>query len=448
MDASLHSMAAEIEQKTHRVNELESQNEYLRTRDEMLQQILNSRTWRLSQRLARLLGKSKPAKDATLSALPTAPQGIALPTVKKNVLIIDEFVPAHDRDAGSRTLHDYILLLLDKGYGVIILPSSGEYSPYGEIYAQLGVPVLWGEWYTAHWQAWAVENNEAFAAIWLNRPHVATQYIDFFREKFSAPVLYYGHDLHFLRAAREYEITGSPMALAAADRLRPVELALVEKADCALFPSPVETAYVQQLIPGACVQTLPAYISKDIREKPFTLANRSGLLFVGNFHHPPNVDAIEWMLSEIIPLVHRALPGVPVYIAGGHPTEDMQTLAAALPEVKILGHLPEEELDALYGQCRLCVAPLRYGAGIKGKLISAMERGLPLVSTAVGTEGIAGCEDAVAQADTAEEFAAAICSLYDDETALARMAHNAYGCLQAQFSPEAAWDSLQKAMEV
>lgn len=447
MEALLHSWAAEIEQKTHRVNELESQNDYLRTRDEMLQKVLASRTWRLAQGLGSLFKKNKQIQNDVSQNQLSVPQGIVLSADKKTVFIIDEFIPAYDRDAGSRTLHDYILLLLAKGYGVVILPQSGAYSEYAGLYESMGVPVLWGEWYAANWQAWAMENSGAFAAIWLNRPHVATQYIDFFKEKMAAPVLYYGMDLHFLREMREFEVTGSPFALAATDRMRPLELELVQKADCALFPSPVETEYLKKLLPSARLAVLPAYIVKDVNETPYTLQGRNGLLFVGNYNHRPNIDAVEWLLEEIMPVVHKSLPEVPVLIAGGNPTENMHALAAQTPGAQVLGHLPEKQLDALYEQCRLCVAPLRYGAGIKGKLISAMEQGLPVVSTSVGTEGIERCERAVAQADTAVDLAKAICQLYNDEAALAKMAKNAYGCLQGQFSQEVAWETLQKAME-
>ena len=115
---------------------------------------------------------------------------------------------------------------------------------------------------------------------------------------------------------------------------------------------------------------------------------REGLLFVGGFAHPPNADAVLWFAREIFPLIRRELPDVKFYVAGSKVTDEIKALEETESGIIIKGFVSEEELAQLYGQCRVVVVPLRYGAGVKGKVVEAIYNGAPIVTTSTGAEGI------------------------------------------------------------
>ena len=118
---------------------------------------------------------------------------------------------------------------------------------------------------------------------------------------------------------------------------------------------------------------------------------------MGGFGHPPNLDAVLWFAREIFPLVLEEEPEMVWHIVGGNPPEEVQALASE--RIQVHGYIPDEELNALYRQVRLVVAPLRYGAGVKGKVVECIYHQCPLLTTAAGVEGLPqeGYEFAVAE---------------------------------------------------
>ena len=112
---------------------------------------------------------------------------------------------------------------------------------------------------------------------------------------------------------------------------------------------------------------------------------RSGLLFVGGYEHEPNVDAVQWFCAEVLPLIEATTGPLPVTLAGSRPTEVVRKLASA--SISIPGWV--EDLSPLYERARVVIAPLRWGAGVKGKVGEAMAYGVPVVTTTIGAEGIA-----------------------------------------------------------
>jgi glycosyltransferase involved in cell wall biosynthesis len=137
------------------------------------------------------------------------------------------------------------------------------------------------------------------------------------------------------------------------------------------------------------------------------------LLFVAGFGHPPNVDAARWLCAEIMPRVRARIPGAKLRLVGASPTAEVLALADALTEVT--GAVSEEELLASYRRARVAVVPLRFGAGIKSKVVEALQQGLPLVTTTVGAQGLAGLERVAAVADEPEAIATALVRLMQDD---------------------------------
>jgi glycosyltransferase involved in cell wall biosynthesis len=170
---------------------------------------------------------------------------------------------------------------------------------------------------------------------------------------------------------------------------------------------------------------------------------REGLLFVGSFNHPPNRDAVDWLMKDILPIVRRSLPDAPTFIVGSNPTPEVKAFADG--DVEILGWV--KDLSSLYARARLFVAPLRYGAGIKGKIGESAAYGLPVVSTSIGAEGLElRPEHEIVVADGTEAFAAAIVRLYNDPELWHEIASKSPRAIASQCSPAVVQRQLVQAL--
>jgi glycosyltransferase involved in cell wall biosynthesis len=151
----------------------------------------------------------------------------------------------------------------------------------------------------------------------------------------------------------------------------------------------------------------------------FDFAVRSGLIFIGGYGHTPNVDAAQWLCNEIMPIVWRTHPGIGVTLLGNQPPLSVQRLRS--DRVTVTGFV--RDVTGFFEEARLFVAPLRYGAGMKGKVGQALSYGLPVVTTSVGADGYALIDDENCLiADDTRSFAAAIVRLYDDRERWLRFA--------------------------
>ena len=142
-------------------------------------------------------------------------------------------------------------------------------------------------------------------------------------------------------------------------------------------------------------------------------------MFVGGFQHPPNVDAVEYFLDEILPLIVCRLPDIQVHIVGSNMPATLR--ARAIRNVHVHGFV--RDLDQLYSRVRLTIAPLRYGAGVKGKVNQSMAHGVPVVATTPATEGMHLVHETdVLVADTASDFADSVVRLHENEELWRRIA--------------------------
>ncbi len=367
---------------------------------------------------------------------------------KRIVLVVDHYVPTWDRDAGSRTTYQYIRMLLDKGYEVKFLGDNFLHEePYSSTLEQMGVEILYGaSMQTGIWD-WIRDHAQELHFAYLNRPHIASKYIDFIREHTQLKVIYYGHDLHYLREMREYMLTGDAGIKESSDYWRSVELGLLYKADQSYYPSQVEVDAVHEIDPDIRVKAITAYVYEsfgDGGERDY--AKRRDILFVGGFSHPPNKDAVIWFAGNVWPQV-RERTGARFIIVGSHPDDEIMALSDEAAGIDVRGYVSDEELAGLYGSCRMAAVPLRYGAGVKGKVIEALYYGLPVVTTSVGAEGIADAQSVMEIADSPDELADTIARLYGDTAALGEMSRRALGYVRRHHSIDAVWDVVKADME-
>ena len=347
------------------------------------------------------------------------------------------------QDAGSRTVYEYLRLFAANGYNVKFIPDNFNRTPeYTEALQQMGIEVLYGPWYAQHWQEWVREDAAHIRFAFLNRPHISVKYVDVLRRETKARIIYYGHDLHFLREQRQYEITGDPALLESSERWRAIELSMMRKADMAYYPSKIEEEFIHSIDPEIRVKAIPAYIYSNVVTPDYQLDKRSDLMFIGGFNHTPNVDAVEWFAQEIWPKVRGRCPGIRMHILGSHPPKSIEALDA--PDFRVHGFVSDDVLATFYNECRISVVPLRYGAGIKGKVVEAMKSGIPVMTTSVGAEGIIGAEDILAIEDDADAFADRIVALYHDEEKLAAMSRTGCEYVRTHYGPENALKTIRE----
>ena len=385
---------------------------------------------------------------------------------KPCVLVIDHYVPTWDRDAGSKTTYQYIRMFLKKGYNVKLLGDNFLHEePYSTELMQMGVEILYGEDMQSGIWDWIRENQLFIDIAYLNRPHIAIKYIDFLRENTGIRCIYYGHDLHFLRLLREYELNGDIRTKRESDYWKSIEFTVMQKADMSYYPSEAEVEAIHALDPKIRVKAITAYLWEDFLPcgksgallsetgEETDYAKREGLLFVGGFAHPPNEDGVLWFVKDVFPKIREKVPDMNFYIVGSKAPEEITALGAE-PEktgIHVLGYVSDEELAALYQKTKITVVPLRYGAGVKGKVVEAIYNGAVVVTTSVGAEGIPDPERVLATVNetetelrehpeaVAESFAEAVLKLYRNDGMLAAISSETQRYIKRHYSMDAAW---------
>lgn len=359
------------------------------------------------------------------------------------ILVVEDRVPEADRNAGAAAAAQYVTLMVSMGLRVVYYPHDGQAPhPYTARLEQQGVEVLH---HPVSITEWLRENGRFLDHIWVARPYVSGHLIDQIRRDTGAPILYLTHDLHYLRELRRYALDRDPMVLDEANRVKEIELGIFGKVDGILSFSEDEARVIREVAPSATVRVLPLFFYANTPETApasgFT--RRRKLLFVGGFNHVPNVDSALWLAREIMPALWRTHPDATVDIVGAGPPAEL--LALANPRVAVLGHVPN--LTASYAEARVSVNPLRFGAGVKGKIIASLAVGLPVVTTPIGNEGIRlqdGVEALIG--DTAEAIAAHVATLLDDDARCAGLAAAGAAVIARRFSRDSARSALAEAL--
>ncbi|WP_162883949.1 glycosyltransferase [Chromatocurvus halotolerans] len=353
---------------------------------------------------------------------------------KPCVLFIDHYVPHYDKDAGSRSTFMYVKLLLSMGYRVQFMGANFfAHSPYTEALQQLGVEVLVGESIARGLDAWLAEHAPYINQIFLHRPHVAEQFLPHLKKLASCPPInFVGHDLHYLRIGREAELQSDPALQKSADSWRQREFAVFDQVDRIYYFSQAETYEIARHRPDLALRTIPLHALEDKPLPSYAPIRPTHLLFVGGFNHPPNVDAARWFVEEILPQVSAAVPDCHFHLVGSNPNSAVKALAT--DNVTVHGYVDDVALDALYRDVGLAVVPLRYGAGVKGKVLEAVQQNVPLVTTHIGTEGIPDADAVMWIADDAQAIAETVVGLLNGSINPADRMARYGGWLEQHFS--------------
>jgi GT2 family glycosyltransferase/glycosyltransferase involved in cell wall biosynthesis len=361
------------------------------------------------------------------------------PPFRRNILVIDHHVPTPDRDSGSLRMFQILRILRQLGHRVTFIPDNlANTPPYASELQRRGIEVVYHPYFKKV-RDYLTAHGSSFDAVVLSRCDFARKHIADVR--LHAPqsrIIFDTVDLHYLREDSEARLTRDPDIRRKAQEKHQLEHELIDQADETWVVSPVEQQLLQEKRPGKSVQLVSNIVDVHGSKSPFAL--RRDYLFIGGFQHRPNIDAVLFFMQKIYPLVSQRLRDAKFYIIGDKAPPEI----AALATEKIVVAGLQKDVRPFFDSVKLSVAPLRFGAGVKGKINQSMAFGVPVVATSLAAEGmgLADHED-ILVADEPEDFARALIELYESEELWNRLSENGIRKTRASYSTDTASKTLE-----
>lgn len=344
---------------------------------------------------------------------------------RPTILVIDSYVPMHDKEAGSLRLLNLLKIMLGLGFRVKFFPDNfARIEPYATELEALGVSVLHHGNDRGSAEDQLTTAFEDIDAAWICRPELASKYGNWIKNTTGAKIIYDTIDLHFVRKRRQAETESSDDDVTW--RLtRDLEVSCARASDATVVVSEIERKTLRDhdiesvfVIPTVHDMELTRGRQYEVRE---------GLLFIGGYGHPPNVDAVIWLVDHVMPIVWQTHPEIKITLLGNDPPDRVKALATF--NVRVTGYIAD--VEEFFLTHRIFVAPIRYGAGVKGKIGHALSYALPTITTSIGGEGFDFIDGRHALiADSKEAFAAAILRLYDDRALWQTLSENSEDALR------------------
>lgn len=345
----------------------------------------------------------------------------------KTILVIDIYAPCYDQESGARRIWHLLEIFKQLNYHVIFMPDNGaKETPYVPQLQTMGIEVIYTEpGYGTEPIAQLQSLLPLVDIAWICRPQLYEKYAPLIRQQQQIKLIYDTVDLHYVRLKRAGELTNHPERkieqMREWVRMQSRELKAAHEADLTIAIAESEKTILQeqQVTNLAVVSNIHQFYEG---EKP-SFESRQGLLFIGSYNHPPNLDGVQWLVQEIMPVVWQQLPELTLTLLGSNTKPEVVALAAD-PRITVTGYI--SDVTSYFLSHRVFVAPLRYGAGMKGKIGQSLEYSLPIVSTNIGIEGMNLIpEQDVLEANQTEEFARQILRVYQDQNLWQQLANNA-----------------------
>lgn len=408
-------------------------------------------SWVATGQLGRFLraDRRRRARQATRRPTPgggpgAAPRPAAPPVGGGgHMLIVEHSVPMPDRNAGARYTLSVIRALRDMGWSITMWTYERTHGgAYAADLEAMGLCVLDGRW-PGSFAEWLAQNGERLDHVVMMWPRVTLDLLPDVLRNTAARISYHGHDLHFARIALQAQRLDDPFLEHESARYLAMERQIWRVVDVSVYLSQEEADVVRRLEPEveACAISPYAFTSFGAPAAPPATAN---ILFVGGFGHPPNGDAVHWFAAEILPLVVARCPAARFVVVGSNPPPDIRALAG--PHIDVLGQIDDAALDRAYGAARVAVAPLRFGAGVKGKVVEALAKGVPIVTTPIGVQGLSGVDAFLPCSSDPAVIAEAISRLIADHDVWLRQSQAQLAHAQRYYSLEAMKLSLRAVL--
>ena len=359
------------------------------------------------------------------------------------ILWLEACVITPDQDSGSLRTLRLLRLLLKLGCKVTFAADNLlADEPYGQQLRDEGIEVLHAP-HVKSMGEYLRDHGGLYDVVTLCRHYIAIQHVDLLREHHPSTQIWFDTiDLHYLRLRRQHDIDQASATLKMAELAHREECEVISKSDLTIVLSEVEVAELANEAPDAKVAII-SNIHEVAHDRP-GFDDRSGVMFVGGFQHPPNIDAVEYYATEIWPLLTELCPDLETYIIGSRMPDSLKRLGES-KGLKMLGFV--EDLTPYYESCKLAIAPLRYGAGVKGKVNQALSYGLPVVGSPDAFEGMGLThEREVMVAETPQGFADSIAKVCDNHGLWQALSEKGGASLAGRFTPEVAEEALRTAL--
>jgi len=356
--------------------------------------------------------------------------------VGPQIMVFDDRVPTPDRDAGSARIVNILRSLARIGKPVFVpmksLPESEQF--------------LWKEGIeTANLVDYVrLIKTRNFRVAILSRPEVATGLLPSIRRADrKIKIIFDMVDAHFIRLGREYKITGNQKLAVEASRSKDRELGLARASDQVWCASEADKKAISSAVTEERLVVIPTIHALQDRAK--SPQEREGLLFIGHLAHRPNSDAVNYFMREIYPLIKQLLPSITFHIVGSGPSPEIEAYDS--DNVRVMGYVPD--INPLLQSARVFVAPLRFGAGVNGKIGEALSYGLPVVTTSIGAEGVGltSGENAMI-ADDPAEFANSVFEVYQNMELWHRLADAGYKHIENHFTPQVVGEKIEDGLRM
>ena len=361
---------------------------------------------------------------------------------QKRILVIDHHLPMPDRDSGSVRMSQILNILHRLGHRVTFVPdNAADIPPYTGELQKRGIEVVCYP-HIKTVREFLEREGSKFDVVILSRCDFAQKHMSDVR--IHAPqsrVIFDTVDLHFVRTTREAEVTRDMEIEVIARETEAKEYELIDQADETWVVSECEQELLRGERPDKSIEVVSNIVDIPGSTTPFQ--RRRDFLFIGGFQHTPNIDAVLFFMREIYPLVQPQLTDAMFYVIGDKAPPEI--IALASEKVIFTGMQPD--VRPYFESVKLSIAPLRWGAGVKGKINQSMAFGVPVVATSVAVEGmfLTNRED-ILIADTPEDFARALIELYQSQELWERISSNGIEKTKSTYSVEVATKQLSRLL--
>lgn len=348
--------------------------------------------------------------------------------LKKTIVFINGGIPMYDKDSGSNRFNEIIIGFKEQGYNCIICTKNAfRTNPYISFYEKLGI-IVYVE--TIHYNNYFdyLKTIPKVDYIWYYSPNTLQDNL----KKVSkihpnAKSIFDMVDIHFLRYQRAIQLEPNRISLRKKyNKYFKIETVLSQKVDYVVAISNIEKEIMCKYINSNKIITISnIHYPKVDKDSVENFENRKDILFIGS-QHTPNIDALYFLYNDIMPLVWKEIPTIKINIIG-----DVNKTIKDINHPNFIFQGYVQDITAFFASNKLMVAPLRYGAGVKGKIGQAFEYYLPVVTTSIGAEGmeLIDSENALIN-DTKEGFSKAILELYTNKKLWQKLQNNSENSLK------------------
>ena len=369
-----------------------------------------------------------------------------------NILIIDPFLPVFDRASGSLRLFEIVKSLIRMGFCITFISRHGEHAEkYVPILQDMGVEVYASDPMALqaiglyvigpYLDMEKILQSKKYDYVILSFWQIAEYYLPIVR-KYSpeSHIIIDTVDIHFQREFREAEMKGDRNLSVAAEQNKKREISIYKKADRLWVVTDEDRISIENIV-GPPIDVVPNIHKEIVLEKEFELT--SDLIFVGNFSHTPNIDAVLFFHKKIYPKIREKMPDVKTYIVGNNPPDEILRLQSE--HFIITGYV--EDLSTYLMNMRISISPLTYGAGMKGKIGEALSWGIPVVTTTIGAEGMHLKDNENAMiADNPDDFADKVIELYNNQDKWEKLSRNGKKLVDENWSPNAVQKRIDSSL--